>query len=260
VTADGWDPCQYSRFRDERRQPFHHLLGLLQVVPGGRVVDLGCGSGELTLVAHTYLRAADTIGIDNSPAMLAETRPHTGEGIRFEEADICTWRGSGFDVVLANASLQWVPLHQALLGRLAAALHPGGQLAFQVPANGDHPSHTTIREVAGEAPFLKALGGRLPPDHAANVLSPERYASLLDQIGFTEQHVRLQVYGHHLASTAEVVEWVKGSALTPYRSALPGPVYDELVTRYRRRLVERLGERRPYFYPFKRILCWARRP
>jgi trans-aconitate 2-methyltransferase len=260
VTADGWDPEQYDRFKDERRQPFHHLLALTQPTPGGRVVDLGCGSGELTLVAHTYLQAADTLGIDRSPAMLAEARQFAGEGTRFERADIGTWQGTGFDVVLANASLQWVPDHEALLGRLTAALNSGGQLAFQVPSNGDHPSHMIIREVAAEPPFLDALGGQLPIDHNANVLTPEGYASLLDQIGFAEQHVRLQVYGHHLVSAAEVVEWVKGSALTAYRSILPHAVYEELVSRYRHRLVEQLGDGRPYFYPFKRILCWARLP
>jgi trans-aconitate 2-methyltransferase len=180
--------------------------------------------------------------------------------MRFEQADIATWRGTGFDVVLANASLQWVPDHEVLLGRLATALNGGGQLVFQVPSNGDHPSHTIIREVAAEPPFLDALGGHLPADHNANVLAPEGYACLLDQIGFAEQHVRLQVYGHHLVSAAEVVEWVKGSALTAYRSVLSHAVYDELVSRYRHRLVEQLGEGRPYFYPFKRMLCWARLP
>jgi trans-aconitate 2-methyltransferase len=236
------------------------LLALIRIVPGGRVVDLGCGTGELTLVAHTYLQAADTLGVDNSPAMLEEAKQYIGEGLRFEQGDIATWRGTRFDVILANASLQWVPDHDRLLGRLTAALNRGGQLAFQVPANGGHPSHTLIREVAAEEPFLDALGGDLPPDHNANVLAPERYASLLDQLGFAEQHVRLQVYGHRVASAAEVVEWVKGSALTPYRSLLTTSHYDEMVTRYRHRLIERLGDQRPYFYPFKRILCCARRP
>jgi trans-aconitate 2-methyltransferase len=260
VTADAWDPDQYDRFKAERRQPFHDLLALTKPVPGGRVADLGCGSGELTLTAHTYLQAADTVGVDNSPAMLGQGGPYAGEGISFEQADIASWEGSNVDVVLANASLQWIPQHQRLLGRLAAALARGGQLAFQVPSNGDHPSHTVIRAVAAEDPFLEALGGELPPDHNANVLTPERYATVLDQLGFVEQHVRLQVYGHHLASASEVVEWVKGSALTPYRSMLPDDVYDQLVTRYRQRLIAQLGDPRPYFYPFKRILCWGRRP
>jgi trans-aconitate 2-methyltransferase len=92
------------------------------------------------------------------------------------------------------------------------------------------------------------------------VLGPEAYASLLDDSGFADQHVRLQVYGHRLASSAEVVEWVKGTALTPFRAALPAPLYEQFVARYQKVLLDRLGTCQPYFYPFKRILVWARRP
>ena len=93
-----------------------------------------------------------------------------------------------------------------------------------------------------------------------SVLAPERYAELLDRLGFAEQHVRLQVYGHRLASTAEVVEWVKGTSLTRFRARLDDTTYDRFVAAYRARLLAELGDRRPYFYPFKRILIWARAP
>lgn len=99
---------------------------------------------------------------------------------------------------------------------------------------------------------------RLPADRGGAVLDPARYAELLDGLGATEQHVRLQVYGHHLGSTADVVEWVSGTLLTAYRSAMDAGTYEELVDRYRTRLVEAVGEHRPYFYAFARILCRAR--
>ena len=93
-----------------------------------------------------------------------------------------------------------------------------------------------------------------------NVLKPEVYATLLHELGCSEQHVRLQVYGHHLASTASVVEWVKGTTLTRFRTAMPADAYADFESMYSTRLVEVLGEQRPYFYPFKRILFWGRRP
>jgi trans-aconitate 2-methyltransferase len=146
-----------------------------------------------------------------------------------------------------------------LLARLAGALGPGGQLAFQVPANFDHPSHTIAAAVASEEPFAAALAlGPAPQEGPGNVLPPEAYAARLDQLGFAEQHVRLQVYGHHLASTDDVVEWVKGTLLTRYKARLPPGMYAEFLTRYRQRLLSDLGDDRPYFYAFKRILCWGR--
>ena len=69
--VDTWDPGQYQRFAAERAAPFHDLLSLVRPVPGGRVVDLGCGSGELTAQLHRRLEAAATLGLDSSPAARA---------------------------------------------------------------------------------------------------------------------------------------------------------------------------------------------
>ena len=74
------------------------------------------------------------------------------------------------------------------------------------------------------------------------------------------QHVRLQVYGHHLGSTADVVEWVKGTSLTRFATRMDAGTFEAFVERYRTRLLEVLGERSPYLYTFKRILFWGRLP
>ena len=259
--ADGWEPDTYDRFRKERQQPFWDLLALVAPVPGGRVVDLGCGTGQLTAQLHQKLGAAHTLGVDRSASMLKDSATYAGHGVRFARGDIASFEGNDYDVVFANASLHWVDGHEALLGRLAGMLGRGGQLAFQVPANGDHPSHTVAAEVATEAPFAAHLAhGPAPRDRPWNVLPPEAYATRLDELHFVEQHVRLQVYGHHLASTEDVVEWVKGTLLTHYRERLPADAYTEFLARYRQRLTNRLGDHRPYFYAFKRILCWGRLP
>jgi len=259
--TDGWDPGQYERFASERAQPFFDLLALVHPVPGGDAVDLGCGTGELTAQLHARVGAGSTLGIDSSPAMLARAATAATAGLRFEEGDIGRFDAAHrFDLVFANASLHWVPDHPALLVRLSHALRPGGQIAVQVPANADHPSHTVAAEVAAEAPYRQAMDDAPPADVVRGVLLPEQYAELLDQLGFVEQHVRLQVYGHHLSSTDEVVEWTRGTALVRFRRALPPDMFEAFVTRYRERLREVLGMRSPYFYAFKRILFWGRRP
>lgn len=261
MASDGWDPAQYNRFRDERRQPFYDLLSLIEPVGGSRAVDLGCGTGELTVLLHRHLGAIETIGIDRSAAMLADSGRLAGDGLRFELRDIDAFPqpdgdDGTFDVIAANASFHWVDDQPALLTRVTTALRPGGQLAFQVPANFDHPSHTVAASVAAEQPFADALAAA--DLHPRSVLSPERYATALYQLGFAEQIVRLQVYGHRLGSTTDVVEWVKATLLTPYRENLDPGSYQEFLARYQARLIEVLGEQRPYFYPFKRILCWCR--
>ena len=257
MTQDAWSPTQYERFRDERSQPFYDLLALVQPRPGMRVVDLGCGTGELTVELHRRLQARETLGVDSSAAMLAKSAAFAGNGVRFEHGDIAAFAASPpFDLVFSNAALHWLPDHAALLQRLTEAVAADGQLAVQVPANHDHPSHTVAHAVAHEAPFCDALGGYV---RGKPVLEPAEYALLLHRLGYREQHVRLQVYGHRLASRTDVIEWVKGTLLTDYQRRLPAELWPQYLERYREQLLPQLEDARPYFYPFKRILFWGRR-
>jgi trans-aconitate 2-methyltransferase len=257
VTRDSWNPEQYQRFGDERQQPFWDLAALVQRDAPALLIDLGCGTGALTAALHQRLHAARTVGVDSSAAMLAEANALATDGVSFVQGDISTWRPDApVAVIFSNAALQWEPDHEQLFARLASLLAPGGELAVQMPANFDHPSHRIAAEVAAEPEFSDALQGYT---RSVPVLSMERYAELLHSLGFERQHVRLQVYGHVLESTAAVVEWTRGTLLTAYESRMPGDAYQRFLQRYRERVLQELGDRRPYFYAFKRLLLWGQR-
>lgn len=108
------------------------------------------------------------------------------------------------------------------------------------------------RAVASEEPFLTALDG-FARSHP--VLSPDAYSELLHELGFANQHVRLQVYKHELPSRESVVEWVKGTLFTAYGSRLPPPLYEQFVDRYRTRIREELADEKPFPFFF-----WRGRP
>jgi trans-aconitate 2-methyltransferase len=256
LASDTWDPVQYEQFERERSAPFFDLLDLVEPCPGGGVVDLGCGTGELSRSLHERTEASTTLGLDSSPAMLERSAAYAGDGLSFELGDIAEWGPPGqFDVVFSNAALHWIDDHPALFARLTAALAPGGQLVVQVPANHDHPSHLVAAQVAAEEPFRTALDGYV---RRSPVLEPRVYAELLHRLGYETQHVRAQVYLHVLPEPAAVVEWVKGTLLTDYKKRLPAATYDEFLTRYRELLVTELPDERPYPFAFKRILLRAR--
>jgi trans-aconitate 2-methyltransferase len=239
-----WSPEQYERFKAERHQPFDDLLALVERHPNMRVVDLGCGTGELTRELHEALGAAETVGIDDSETMLLKAGHFQGEMLHFERGSIEAFvADQPFDLVFSNAALHWVPEHEQLLTRLTRFLGTDGQLAVQMPANDTHASHRVAAEVAVE------FGLDPRPEH---VLSVERYAELLHRLGYKRQNVRMQVYGHLLPSSADVVEWVRGALLTHYE-----PFPNGFLEAYRTRLAEELGEERPYFYTYKRVLLWG---
>lgn len=261
--SDAWQPDLYARFAAERRRPFDDLLGLVEPAADMRVLDLGCGTGELTRVLHDRLGARETLGLDRSAAMLERSGAHAGGGVSFERGDLGTFatgseggaRG-GWDLVFSNAALHWVDDHAALLARLTRAVAPGGQLAIQVPANFDHPSHRTADEVAAEPPFREALAGWT---RGTPVLDPREYAEVLHRLGWARQHVRLVVYAHVLPGPDAVIDWVRGTLLTAFEERLGPAGYAAFLERYRARLLAALPDERPYLYGFKRILFWARR-
>src|SRR5437588_3765247 len=93
--VDAWEPSQYQRFAAERTAPARDLMALVAPVPGGSVVDFGCGTGELTLDLHRHTGAATTTGIDRSTAMLERAGPHAGDGVSFREGDLRDTDGLG---------------------------------------------------------------------------------------------------------------------------------------------------------------------
>ncbi len=245
-----WNPQQYEKFAAAREAPFADLMALVQPRPRMKVVDLGCGPGNLTVKLAERLPESDIVGVDSSTAMLVKAAPLSRAGLRFRQATIEAFADGGvldgsFDLVFSNAALQWVPGHDELIPKLAARLAPGGQLAVQLPAD-DYNSARTI--------FADAAGWR----HEMATLDIIAYAQLLYAAGLVDQVVLEKVYPHVLADADAVLEWAKGTALLPYLERLPPAQRDPYLEEVRRRLHARYPQR-PVFFPFRRIIFYARR-
>lgn len=254
MTVD-WDPDRYARFKQERAQPFFDLLALLRPAPQASIIDLGCGTGELTTELHTRVGARSTVGVDRSPAMLQ--RAQASPGLHFVQRDLNDLPAERFEIVFSNAALHWVDDHPNYFKRVFALVAPGGQLAVQMPYNHDYPTHRVAAEVASTSPFREALGGYV---RQSPLLAPYEYATLLSDAGFSDQHVLLRVYPHVLTDREHVIDWVRGTLLTDYQSRLSPDEFALFLDRYRARLFSELPDRRPFFYPFQRLLLWAARP
>ena len=202
--------------------------------------------------------AQSTLGLDNSEEMLKKAEALCAPGLKFEKGDISEWKNpKAFDIVFSNAAIQWCPDHPGIFERIRDSLRPGGQLAVQMPMNHDYPTHTLAAEMSEESQWLKLLQGSSYKQHK-RMMSADEYASLLYKLGFKEQKVYVNVYGHILESREGVIEWVKGTLLTFFKSRLSESDYQKFIKEFRERLFERLPDEKPLFYPFKRIFIWGR--
>ena len=254
-----WDPERYEQFKQERYAPFDDLVRLVRVREGLRVIDLGCGTGELTARLAGLLPASDVLGIDSSSEMLARSQELARPGLRFELQAIEDVGGE-WDLIFSNAALQWLDGHRSLVPRLFSLLRPDGQLVVQMPSNFSHPTHRFIDDVAGEEPFRSALGGwGLDWSTSRPVLSIDEYADLLYARGAQDIVVFEKVYPHVLPDADALADWMSGTALVPYFERLPQDLHEQFMSRYRERLRARFPSR-PVFYGFRRTLFSATRP
>ncbi len=258
-TPPAWDPQQYSRFEAERDRA---ALDLLLRLPGDlaprEIWDLGCGAGQHAALLKRRHPGAVVHGLDSSPDMLARART-LGADVDWRQGDIATWSPEvPADLILANASLHWLPDHPALLRRLADAMAPGGALAIQMPMAHETRHHTLMRAVAAEGPWAASLAG---VETIAPLLAPEACYEVLagacDAID-----VWATTYLHALTGPDAVLEWMKGTALRPYLAALDDPA---MRTAYLSALGARLCAAFPTrpdgvtLLPFPRFFLVARR-
>ncbi|MCH8025934.1 MAG: methyltransferase domain-containing protein [Chloroflexi bacterium] len=249
-----WDPERYEQFKAERYQPFEDLIGLINVRDGMSVIDLGCGTGELTSRLADALPGSDVLGVDSSSEMLAVARKLERDGLRFERCEIEDVTG-GWDVIFSNAAIHWVEGHDSLIGRLFSLLRPDGQIAVQIPSNFGHDTHTIINEVAASEPFREGLDGFAWNPH---VLTFDAYAALLYAHGGTDITCFEKVYPHVLPDADALADWMSGTALVPYMERLPEALREPFMERYRERLRGRFPTK-PVFFGFRRILFAATR-
>lgn len=250
-TMSTWDPAQYLRYDDERTRPFLDLIGQVRSEPDqiSTVVDVGCGPGHLTAFLCERWPDAAIVGVDSSAEMIARaTSSSPSDHVSYVVADASRWLPDfSIDLLVSNATLQWLPDQFATLDRLLTRLAQHGVVAIAVPDNADRPTHRLLDDFAGDQRFAEAFGGirAFPP------IGPRDYVDFFASRGFSV-NAWSTTYTHILRGDDPVFEWVAGTRLRPYLAALDETpaLRTEFVAEYQAQLRSAFPSR-PWGTPFE---------
>lgn len=244
-----WDPNKYRKFKEARFAPFEDLFRLVKSRDGMSVVDLGCGTGELTRRLADLLPLSNVLGIDSSATMLEKALKQRSTNLDFIQNSIEDITGK-WDLVFSHAALHWIGNHASLIPSLFSLVKNGGQMVVQIPSNHNHPAHQAIIETANEEPFYSILNGwyRKSP-----VLEIDSYADILYRAGGSEITVYEKVYPVIMADSDAVAEWTSGTTLIPYFEQIPVQQHQLFIDRYKAKL-RLIWKTTTVYYTFRRIL------
>ena len=256
MAEHSWDPERYLTYADERGRPFVELLVRVGAAAPQHVVDLGCGPGNLTSLLAQRWPGADVVGIDSSVAMVDRARGLEST-VRFEVADLRRWSARRpVDVLISNATLQWVPDHLELMPTLVSQVAPGGWFAFQVPGNVAEPSHALLHRLAGDPRFAGYTAGVARPD----AHGPDGYLDVLQGLGCTVDAWET-TYLHVLPGEDPVFTWISGTGARPVLQALPEALRAQFETEYKQLLRDAYPARdHGTVLPFRRVFVVAQVP
>jgi trans-aconitate methyltransferase len=200
TVAQTWDTQAY-----EKNGAFVHGLAggvveWLAAQSGERILDLGCGDGQLTQrLAATGARMQ---GVDASPEMIAAAR---GRGVTVDEAsaESLPYGDAAFDAVFSNAVLHWVRGQDAMLAEVHRVLRPGGRFVAEMGGHGN---------VAAILVALRSVLARYGHGDLENEVNyyptPEAYTRHLERAGFIVERMALIPRPTPLAEGG-MAEWLR---------------------------------------------------
>lgn len=210
-----WDPQSYEQNARFVSSLAGEVLRLLDPQSGERILDLGCGDGDLAVTLQN--KGCVVVGVDSSAPMVERTR-ECGVEAYVMSGDALTFTGE-FDAVFSNAALHWMTNATAVIEGVWNALKEGGRFVGEFGGAGNVQ---TIRE-ALEA-RLRARGHEVPSPWFFP--SPEEYRALLEQGGFEVRHIERVPRPTQLPG--DVSDWIKTFA-QPFLGSFPETEQSEVL-------------------------------
>jgi trans-aconitate 2-methyltransferase len=221
-----WDAAAYDRLSTPQLEWAAKVLERLPLAGDETVLDAGCGSGRVTQLLLDRLPDGRVVAVDSSESMVEHAREALDpDRTTVFQADLAELElDEPVDAAFSNAVFHWVPDHDALFARLAAALKPGGPLVAQCGGKGNVARlHAAAREVAAEEPYAAHLAAWTGPWNFADA---DETAERLERAGFTDIETWLEPSP---ITPPDPRQFLRTVCLGPHLERLPGGLKDEFV-------------------------------
>jgi len=248
MNAQNWDAELYEARHSFVWQFGKGLIELLNPQPGERILDIGCGTGQLT--AQIAESGATVLGLDSSPAMIGQARQNYPK-LQFvlESADAMRYENE-FDALFSNAALHWVLNAQSAAQAMHRSLRKGGRLVAEFGGRGN------IQAI--ETAIIAALGPNPPPSNNYFPSIPE-YTALLEQAGFEVRFAELYPRPTPLEGENGMENWIRQFKWF-YFETLPATDRPKALAKVLESLAPILKNEKGWFADYKRLRLIARKP
>ena len=252
-----WDAQTYDAVKAPQIDAGRELIAVAGIRENDAILDLGCGTGKLTVELARLARLGRVTGLDPSPEMLAKAREASAAfgKLRLLELPAQTMEFvDEFDLVFSNSALQWVKEQEQVMSRVSRSLRKGGRIAVQMPAKNFCAEFFDAVEGAvsslGYERFFEKWRSpwRFP--------EKEEYEAILAAAGFQSQKVYYRDYHLAFGTISDVVNWWSSAGLRPYLAALPEPGRKYFQEAFARRF-ERNRTDRGIEFGFRRLFAFA---
>jgi trans-aconitate 2-methyltransferase len=255
-----WDASSYHRISEPQFDWGQRVIGRLRPREGERILDLGCGTGRLTVQIAAAVDGGRVVGLDRSGAMIAVARDASAETgtavLSFVQGDGTALPfGSVFDAVFSAATLHWIHDHQAVFDGVFVALTATGRFVAQCGGAGNlHRLLERAGRLMSTEPYAPSFRGWEEP---WNFAGAETTARRLSAAGFVDVQTSIEPAPVDLRDAKAFAEFIAVVCIRHHLDRLPPdlrePFTAQLTGAYR-------GDNPPFVLDYQRLNIDARKP
>lgn len=216
-----WDAEKYDSTHGPQIDAGMELIAMANVRDTDSILDIGCGTGKLTLELARLASNGNIIGIDPSEEMLGKARENTSSISNISLMNISAQKiyfKNEFDLAYSNSAFQWIKEQEDVAVRTYRALKKNGRIAVQLPARGFCPAMSENIHRAFSALGLESQYKKM--DWPWRFPLKEEMKSFLKDAGFTKVNAFYKEYMFLFESINDVLDWGVSAGLRPFLSPL----------------------------------------